>query len=317
MKNIVLLLVFIFSSFHSAVAQLKWQNVDSIFQPLPSSIHVFKTTDSLEGKPNIAYYVNIDLSDQNLVVETDTTLSRRLTPLQFYKKNDNPIIVSNCTFFSFQTNQNLSTVIKNGRVVSHNSNVVAGKGKDSLLFQHFLGSAIGISTSNKIDIAWLFTDSSKRKAYAFQSPIKPNKDSLSFHKLDFYKSYSFEKWKMKIAVGGGPVLIQNNEISISNNEELKFAGKAISDKHPRTAMGYLENGQLIILVIQGRLPNISEGATLIQEAKILKDLGCKEAINLDGGGSSCLLINGKETIQPSDKNGQRAVPAVFLIKQLN
>jgi len=39
-----------------------------------------------------------------------------------------------------------------------------------------------------------------------------------------------------------------------------------------------------------------------------------EALNLDGGGSSCLLINGKETIKPSDKEGQRPVPAVFMIR---
>ena len=118
---------------------------------------------------------------------------------------------------------------------------------------------------------------------------------------------------MKTAVGGGPVLLQNGLIKITNNEELKFAGKAINDKHPRTAMGYTMEGQLIILVIQGRSES-SGGATLTQEAQILKDLGCWEALNLDGGGSSCLLVNGKETIKPSDKEGQRAVPAVFLIR---
>jgi exopolysaccharide biosynthesis protein len=49
-------------------------------------------------------------------------------------------------------------------------------------------------------------------------------------------------------------------------------------------------------------------------AQIFKDLGCMEALNLDGGGSSCLLINGKETIKVSDKT-QRPVPAVFLINK--
>ncbi|OQY96755.1 MAG: hypothetical protein B6D37_01060 [Sphingobacteriales bacterium UTBCD1] len=52
-----------------------------------------------------------------------------------------------------------------------------------------------------------------------------------------------------------------------------------------------------------------------QTAKILKDLGCWEALNLDGGGSSYMLVNGKETIKPSDKTGQRAVPSVFVIRQ--
>ena len=49
-------------------------------------------------------------------------------------------------------------------------------------------------------------------------------------------------------------------------------------------------------------------------SKIFIDLGAVEAINLDGGGSSCLLINGKETIKPSDPTGQRPVPAVFFVK---
>jgi exopolysaccharide biosynthesis protein len=53
---------------------------------------------------------------------------------------------------------------------------------------------------------------------------------------------------------------------------------------------------------------------LQQEAKILLDLGCYEALNLDGGGSSCMLVNGKETIKPSDKEGQRPIPGVFIIR---
>lgn len=119
---------------------------------------------------------------------------------------------------------------------------------------------------------------------------------------------------MQTAVGGGPVLLRNGTIEITNNDELKFSGKAINDKHPRTAMGYTKDGKLIILVVQGRSES-SGGATLTQEAQIMKDLGCWEALNLDGGGSSCMLVNGKETIKPSDKEGQRAVPAVFIIKK--
>ena len=68
------------------------------------------------------------------------------------------------------------------------------------------------------------------------------------------------------------------------------------------------------MVIQGRFPGKADGATLTQQARLLVALGCEEALNLDGGGSSCMLINGKETIKPSDKEGERAVPAVFIIK---
>jgi exopolysaccharide biosynthesis protein len=51
---------------------------------------------------------------------------------------------------------------------------------------------------------------------------------------------------MNAAVGGGPVLLQNGNMQITNNEELKFTGKAIDDKHPRTSMGYTKDGKLIL-----------------------------------------------------------------------
>jgi exopolysaccharide biosynthesis protein len=304
-------------------AQLKWVNVDSLYQPLPASVHIYKTTDTLDGKPNIAFYLIADLKDKKLLFDADTTLNRRLTPSQFYEKNNRPIVVVNTTFFSFQTNQNLSVVIKDKRLVGYNIHSIPGRGKDTFTYRHPFGSAIGISKKRKADIAWVFTDSLRKYPFSSQWELAPLKDSSAKHDTKYYlyatsvgthaMSPSLKKWKMKTAIGGGPVILQNAEIKITNNEELKFAGKAINDKHPRTAMGYTKDNKLIILVVQGRFNGIAEGATLIQEAKILQDLGCLEALNLDGGGSSCMLVNGKETIKPSDAIGQRAVPAVFLI----
>ncbi len=119
---------------------------------------------------------------------------------------------------------------------------------------------------------------------------------------------------MKTAVGGGPVLVQNHKVQISNNEERKFSGKAINDRHPRTAIGYTNDNKIIILIAEGRSETAS-GLTLTQEAQILTDLGCEEALNLDGGGSTCMLLNGKQVNSPSDKEGERGVPSVFLIKK--
>jgi hypothetical protein len=213
-------------------------------------------------------------------------------------------------------------VIKEGRIVSYNVHTVNGKGKDTFTYRHPLGSAIGIAKNRKADIAWLLTDSAANYPVADQWPHPAVKDSIEkpaatylLHKISVPDHRDPDKWKMQTAVGGGPVLLQNGEIKITNNEEMKFAGKAIEDKHPRTAMGYTRDQKLIIMVIEGRNPGIAEGVTLVQEARLLKDLGCVEALNLDGGGSSCMLINGKETIHVSDKEGQRPVPAVFLIKR--
>ncbi|ANE49527.1 phosphodiester glycosidase family protein [Flavisolibacter tropicus] len=306
-------------------AQLRWTNVDSLFQPLPKSVHVYKTTEQLDGKPNIAYYISADLADKDLVFTVDTTLQRRLTPSQFFEKNGQPLLVVNCTFFSFETNQSLNTVIKDGKLIAHNKSV-AGKGKDTLQYHHTLNSVLGISKKRKADIAWVYSDSNSRYALASQFPFRSFKSGnfqlsqsllgpfLNDTAYNFHQS-KLQKWKMKTAVGGGPVLLQNGDVQITNNEERKFSGRAIEDKHPRTAIGYTADQKLILLVVQGRSTGLAEGATLTQEAVMLKDLGCVEAMNLDGGGSSCLLINGKETITPSEKGQQRPVPAVFMIEK--
>jgi exopolysaccharide biosynthesis protein len=296
-------------------AQLKWQNVDSLYQPLPSSVHVYFTNDQPDTGVFRAFYLIADLKDRHLNFTTDTTYKRRLTPSQFYKKDSNPLVVVNGTFFSFQTNQNLNVVIKDGKLISYTA-PVKGKGKDSLSFFHIYKGAIGISKKRSADIAWIKTDSSKKFARAVQFPYTDAGNIFTVNTSSGERSTNnydpFVKWKMRTAIGGGPVLLQKGEVMITNNEERMFPGKAINDKHPRTAIGYTKDNKLIILVVQGRSES-GGGASLIQEAQIFKDLGCIEALNLDGGGSSCLLINGKETIKPSDKEGERAVPAVFLI----
>lgn len=312
--------------FHHANSQVRWTLVDSLYQPLPAGVHVYRTDDPVDGKPNKAYYVSAVLSDRSLLFLADTTYNRRLTPLGFYQKNQQPLLVVNTSFFSFSTHQNLNLVINNGKTLAYHVHSIAGKGSDTLTWRHPMGSAIGIYKNRTADVSWQFTDSTARFPQAVQRSIRPFRDSVSVHtEKSFFAAaiahqdqarlpLASSPWKVQTAVGGGPVLLQDGKISIANNEELKFAGKAINDKHPRTAMGYTANGELIVLVVEGRFPGKAEGLTLTQTALLLQQIGCVEALNLDGGGSSCMLINGKETIRPSDKEGQRAVPGVFMIK---
>ena len=291
-------------------AQIAWHQV--LDDTLPRGLKLFKTTDSLNGRPFIAYYVEANLKNQNLQFTTQVGNGKRLTPSQFYEQEGLPVIVVNGTFFSFQTNQNLNVVIRDGKVLSYNIPALKSRTSDS--FYYPTRSAIGIKKNRRADVAWLFTDTAQRWPYAFQSrPIvaKGRTNDPSFADLNTIDPWKW--WKMKTAIGGGPVLIQEGRMNITNQEEQMFVN-GNADLHPRTAMGYTKTNKLIILVIQGRAPGQAEGATLSDEAKILLDLDCYEALNLDGGGSSCLLVNGKETIKPSDKEGQRPTPAVFIIR---
>ncbi len=312
-----LMLFFCTSALYTS-AQISWINVDSFFQPLPKSVQVFYTNDPIDSLPFKAYYLIADLKNKDLNFTTDTTYKRRFTPAQFYDRNNQPLVVVNGTFFSFETNGNLNVVIQKGKLLSLNSKTIKSF-KDTTKRVPLYSSAIGINKKRKADIAWIKTDSTLSYAEAVQIPLTSNGNFFTrssgnkpSRSLPDYNP--FKKWKVQTAIGGGPVLVQNSQIKITNEEERMFAGKGMFDKHPRTAMGYTADNKLIILVVEGRSP-AAAGATLVQEAQILKDLGCVEALNLDGGGSSCLLINGKETIAPSDKK-QRAIPAVFIIQKM-
>ncbi|MEP7079416.1 MAG: phosphodiester glycosidase family protein [Ginsengibacter sp.] len=325
-KSLILFILLI-GTIQISTAQYQWQNIDSSYTPLPKDFHVYKSIDSVDGKQNVMYYAVAPLQDKQLIFSVDTSKNRRLTPKEFYKKNGQPLLVVNGSFFSYKFNSNLNAVVKDGKLVSFNEFNIPGKRSDTLTWYHPFFGAFGISKNRKADIAWVYADSSDNYLMASQLPMQAIHDSIDritekevLHQTSLVSGHygkltpQLKKWKMNTVVGGGPVLIQNAQVKISNNEEMKFAGKAIHDRHPRTAIGYTRDGHIIIFVSEGRSESAA-GLTLPQMAKILQQLGCEEALNLDGGGSSCMIINGKKVNYPSDKGEQRSVPSVFMIKK--
>jgi hypothetical protein len=87
------------------------------------------------------------------------------------------------------------------------------------------------------------------------------------------------------ALSGDRMLIQGGEIIPDLGD---------SEIDPRTAIGTNRNGRFIYLVVvDGRQPFYSEGATFVELAELLKDLGAFNAMSLDGGGSSTMVIEGE------------------------
>jgi hypothetical protein len=86
--------------------------------------------------------------------------------------------------------------------------------------------------------------------------------------------------------------------ALSGDRMLVQSGNMVDDLdtdilHPRTAIGTNRNGRwLYIVVVDGRQPFYSEGATYFELAKLLKEFGAFNAMSLDGGGSSTLVIEG-------------------------
>ena len=67
------------------------------------------------------------------------------------------------------------------------------------------------------------------------------------------------------------------------------------DLHPRSAVGVSRDGrQLLLMTVDGRQPGYSEGLTTAETAERMKQLGAEDALNLDGGGSTTLVIQGRD-----------------------
>ncbi len=116
---------------------------------------------------------------------------------------------------------------------------------------------------------------------------------------------------VRTAVGGEPELVRNGAFSTRTdshglNADTPFA----RSRHPRTAAGVTKNGSLVLVVVDGRQAT-SRGATLKEIAQIMLDLGCTEALNLDGGGSSTLIARDLVVNSPSD--GQQRMVASGLV----
>ncbi|MBQ8387895.1 MAG: phosphodiester glycosidase family protein [Clostridia bacterium] len=113
------------------------------------------------------------------------------------------------------------------------------------------------------------------------------------------RSANYEKYEGNLitAVGGIGILLRNDaplDISSSN-----------TTRAPRTVVGIKPDGTVVLCVVDGRQPELSNGATLADMAELMASLGCRDAINLDGGGSSTFVLceDGKIDVKNSPSDG--------------
>lgn len=113
-------------------------------------------------------------------------------------------------------------------------------------------------------------------------------------------------------VGGAPILIEKGQI-VSDYLRERVAPGFVEKRHPRTSVGLRKDGTWVFVVADGRQPGYSEGMTLKELASTMKSLGCVNALNLDGGGSTTLFLDGRVVNSPSDLTGERLVSDAILV----
>lgn len=131
------------------------------------------------------------------------------------------------------------------------------------------------------------------------------KDLCVLYRDGRMETFAYNGYTMQTVIDSDPWQVWNFGPQLLDRD-----GKAITDfsyederlwiAHPRTAIGYYEPGHYCFVVVDGRQPDFSEGINLVNFAKLMEDLGCVRAYNLDGGGSSVLFWDGKLINRRSD-----------------
>jgi exopolysaccharide biosynthesis protein len=115
----------------------------------------------------------------------------------------------------------------------------------------------------------------------------------------------------------GPILVSNS-IPVTDFGrtviDTNFGNHPIENANPRTGVGMISANHFIFIVVDGRSTGYSKGMTLNEFAKTFADLGCTEAYNLDGGGSSTMYFQSRVVNNPLGKGKERGVSDILYVK---
>lgn len=115
----------------------------------------------------------------------------------------------------------------------------------------------------------------------------------------------------------GPTLVKDGT-AITNFESVKIdknmGNSSIQNSNPRTGVGMISPNHYVFVVVDGRKEGYSKGMTLNEFSKLFEELGCTEAYNLDGGGSSTMYFMGRVVNNPLGKNQEREISDILYFK---
>ena len=313
---------------HPGITEQGWTNITASYAAIPEGIAVYRSPESLDGIKAIAYIAVADLSLVSWDVKAidDPTISGTTevlkTPSEFFKETAAPIVVNGGYFFSEGgKNYNASVAVSGGRTYGVNINYASADWVTmyyptrGVFYQN--DSMAASPLENQPWVGWTYW-SGGAKHYLYSEPARNSWEADPLPVPDESFPVAAYDFAPQTAIGGGPVLLQDGRIVNTWEAEMLY-GDGADDKmpkarHPRTAIGYTADHLLILFVCEGRgMTEGVAGMTFEEEAKVLQALGCKEALNLDGGGSSCLLVQGQETIKVSD-GSERPVASVVILK---
>ena len=297
-----------------------WVNVTDQFEGLPEYLNVYKKDKTTDGDAAVAYIAVADASKAKFDVASDMTLDANgnstsdnvYTPPEFYDNNDKPAVVVNGGLFFWSDGKyySQSSFYKDGQMLSVNQTYW------TVDWANFWYPTLGFFFQDKdgnFHAQWSYY-SWTGNDYLYDEPRKCDPDVYDTE-APAASSVVLNDGYVKNGIGGVGVLVHDGiQVNTWQYEMMDVSG---GSNQPRTAVGFAKKtNRIVFFVCEGREQTEGvQGMTLDEVSNQMAAIGCTEAMALDGGGSSCMLIGGKETIKPSDEgNAQRKVISACFIR---
>lgn len=276
---------------------VRWDRIPDAERGLPPSIRVWGGVNA--ELPLRIYLVEVDLADSTLTVTSQPAAGadRRETPGDIARRTGACVLI-NGGYYWLDSNDR-------GRhigLLAHADSVLASP-LDRLSWQRVrypvARATIGAARGGSPEIAWVSPGG--RGVLRWDRPFD-NRLGRPALPPDTAEA---AVWPVRWAVQAGPMVVRDGEVSILREQE-GFFDAYIPRIHPRSAVGLTADRRLLLVVVDGRQPH-SRGVHLEELGAILADFGAEHAMNLDGGGSSALIVNGRLLNLPSGSETEREV----------
>jgi hypothetical protein len=110
------------------------------------------------------------------------------------------------------------------------------------------------------------------------------------------------------ALGGGPLLVEDGQVAVNGKAE-RFRSDVVVGCRPRSAVGLTSKGEVVLVAVE------EPGMTLRELAGAMVKLGVVRAMNLDGGGSTAIVVNGRLLNTPGDGCERSVSNALLVVKR--
>lgn len=300
--------------------KLNWTKLSK--STLPAEIELYETTDKLNGRNFHAWYAVADLSKGNVGVRVTNPSKASNIKTQAASFGSDCYVMTNAGFFY---SGHIGMIVVDGKPAGQFTTVRGSLKSDDAEYDvvyNVTRGMFGVNASGQPAVYWAATNPSSATHHYFDRPLPSvaGRDKYGPVTGDFPTTEI--AWNPQNAVQAGPVLLKDGKCPfdftlsakgttdnyyLSNYEIMPYDIFGTTSLADRTAVGYLADGRVVLFVCDGRI-TASQGAKLTELAQVMKGIGCVDAVNLDGGGSTGMVIGGEYINYTSGTNdGTRPV----------